>query len=92
MRALGKSPDREDINNSITAKCFRRSNRVDDIMASLTSLRVLSKTEPIGNHLGTQQNVKIAVSPSTTGKNTIAVVVEWFIVVIVALLRSVLKG
>ena len=61
-------------------------------MASHTSLGVLSKTEPFGNHLGMQQSVKIAVSPSTTGKNTIAVVVEWFIVVIVALLRSVLKG
>ena len=62
------------------------------IITSLTYWRVLSKTEPIGNHLGMQQSVKIAVSPSTTGKNTIAVVVEWFIVVIVALLRSVLKG
>ena len=61
-------------------------------MASLTSLGVLSKTEPIGNHLGMQQNVKIAVSPSTTGKNTIAVVAEGFIVVIVALLRSFWKG
>ena len=61
-------------------------------MASLTSLRVLSKTEPIGNHLGMQQSVKIAVSPSTTGKNTIAVVVEGFIVVIVALLRNFWKG
>ena len=61
-------------------------------MASLTSLGVLSKTEPIGNHLGMQQSVKIAVSPSTAGKNTIAVVVEGFIVVIVVLLRSFWKG
>ena len=61
-------------------------------MASHTSLGVLSKTEPIGNHLGMQQSVKIAVSPSTTGKNIIAVIVEGFIVVIVALLRSFWKG
>ena len=61
-------------------------------MASHTSLGVLSKTEPIGNHLGMQQSVKIAVSPSTTGKNIIAVIVEGFIVVIVALLRNFWKG
>ena len=62
-------------------------------MASHTSLGVLSKTEPIGNHLGMQQNVNIAVSLlHSPGVNTIAVDVECFIVVIVVLLRSVWKG